>query len=618
MKKVWIKIALSILSISILIAVVMGYLAFYESSKIAESAVTTLENTLRSSFDRSIRWEVETAISMVDSLQELVDQNSITEEQRELISEQIVREARFGEDGYFWADKSDGTNVILLGNDSEGNNRYDLQDVNGTYLIREMIENGKSPGGGYTNYWFPKAGGDTALPKRSYTSYYPELDWTLGTGNYIDDIDIQVANLAQEIRDQLKSVRVLNIIIIGIILLITLLVSILSGKAMTAPIRSASLALDIISEGGGDLTQELEVKGKDEVAMLALSFNKFNRKLQTIIRSIRNSLNMTKENSQGLLATSTETSASLTEISSNSRTIEEQVNTLNEKVDYSTSAVREITSSINNLDNQVEGQAAAVEQSTAAIVQIVSSIESVAQKAGIKIDSVHTMMERTRAGKQEMERTVIGVEVLDKNIEEIFSITGMINDIASQTNLLSMNASIEAAHAGDAGKGFSVVAEEIRKLAVSAAEYADSIKKTLQKNSAAISELKESVDSSKIEFMKMEETASDTEKAFTEISGAMNELAAGAEEINKAVSSMRDISLEVRSSSSSMNGYIQKVDEASESLRNISYDVVNSIKEINQGIANISEAMVDLNNSVNNINEEINEIGDQVNTFVIE
>ncbi len=617
MKRVWHKISLLTIGITFVISSIMGFILYYSTKTLKSNSLILMKDILSDGFDRSITWEVQTIKSIVNSIDEMEKSGLITKDIANQVAENVVRNARFGDSGYFWADKSDGTNVILLGKDSEGSNRYNLQDLKGNYFIQDIIKNGKQINGGFTDYWFPKAGSDEPLPKRGYSLYIDNRDWVVGTGNYIDDIDVQINEHSIELSKKMLKIEVFSRILIIVMFIAVGIISMIIGIALSKPIVNTSNALESISEEGGDLTKQLEIKTVDEMGTLAKSFNKFLFKLRDIVFNIKSSMNSTKVSSQKLVDTSVDTSTSVTEISANSAAIEKQAKILNSKVDESINAVSNIVSNLVILDDQVDNQASAVEQSSAAIVQMVASINSVANKSAQKIGLVHNMLDITRRGKIELEGTRNRVSDLNNSVNEILKVTGMINDISSQSSLLSMNASIEAAHAGDAGKGFAVVAGEIRKLAESAAKYANSINITLMENIKSIENLKDSVNSSLLIFNDVETSAIDTESAFSEITNAMSELSAGTEEINRAISSLQDISSLVSKSTNNMSDNVDEIKSSSDSLKDISLVVVSAISEINQGLSHITEAMVGLNESVNNISNDINVIDKQLNIFKI-
>lgn len=140
--------------------------------------------------DAIIKSEVQTAISMVNNYYKKYNKREMSFEEAKLKAADALRNLRYGENynGYFWADTSDGINVVLYGKkDVEGKNRYNAS-MYGVYYIQEIISNGMKPGGGYTEYYFPKYKQSEPKPKRSYSKYYEPFDWIIGTGYYLEDL----------------------------------------------------------------------------------------------------------------------------------------------------------------------------------------------------------------------------------------------------------------------------------------------------------------------------------------------------------------------------------------------------------------------------------------------
>ncbi len=134
--------------------------------------------------DMVIKSEVETAVSMLQAIYEKHRKGEITLEQAKKLGADLLRELRYGDDGYFWADTTEGVNVVLYGRkDVEGRNRLEDRDPKGTYYIKELLAKGKA-GGGYVDYWFSKKGQSTAQPKRSYVLPFEPFGWVVGTGYY--------------------------------------------------------------------------------------------------------------------------------------------------------------------------------------------------------------------------------------------------------------------------------------------------------------------------------------------------------------------------------------------------------------------------------------------------
>ena len=199
---------------------------------LSDTALVIQKNTLLNDYDLMIKGQVQTAVSLLATLEAQAVTGEITRIEAQRRGADLLRQLRYHKEGYFWADTVDGTNVVLLGSSSEGKNRIDLQDNHGKNFIREIIKQGRMNGGGYTDYWFPKAGSSEPLPKRGYSLEFIPWGWVVGTGNYIDDINAIMAEhrtsaayeYAANIRFFTSSSLILILVFLGIGVMVFLLV----------------------------------------------------------------------------------------------------------------------------------------------------------------------------------------------------------------------------------------------------------------------------------------------------------------------------------------------------------------------------------------------------------
>ena len=174
------------------VALTLGAYMLKLSSDASERRIEELERSLRQDFDRNARLQVETAVSMLKRLSDRVSRGEMKLDDAKKVGADLLRELRYDKDGYFWADTTEGVNVVLLGRPDEGKNRVDKLDKKGNAFVRELLRAGRA-GGGYTDYYFPRKEGGDALPKRAYTLEFAPFGWVVGTGNYVDDIAALVA-----------------------------------------------------------------------------------------------------------------------------------------------------------------------------------------------------------------------------------------------------------------------------------------------------------------------------------------------------------------------------------------------------------------------------------------
>ena len=190
--KVSVKLGLIIVSVVIMV-IVASLMSVNDMNQVQDKALETMESSSRQSYDDLIKQQVGVAISLLSDINDEYKAGKYTLEEAKNLAADEIRQLRYGDAGYFWIDQSDGTNVVLLGSDTEGTNRMDTKDADGYQMVKEIIRVAVEDGGGYTDYVFPKEGETEASPKRSYSEYFEPFDWVVGTGNYTDYIDDDIA-----------------------------------------------------------------------------------------------------------------------------------------------------------------------------------------------------------------------------------------------------------------------------------------------------------------------------------------------------------------------------------------------------------------------------------------
>lgn len=199
MNNVKVQTKLIIVMLATIVALVLCAIISSESMKQLESkALETLEADERASYDEQIKQQVDNVISLCQTIYDQYQAGVYTEEEAKKLAADEIRQLRYGDAGYFWVDQYDGTNVVLLGNDTEGTNRMETKDANGYQMVKEIIRVGQEADGGYTDYVFPKEGETEPSPKRSYSKAFEPFGWVIGTGNYTDYIDDQVASIEKD------------------------------------------------------------------------------------------------------------------------------------------------------------------------------------------------------------------------------------------------------------------------------------------------------------------------------------------------------------------------------------------------------------------------------------
>jgi len=388
-------------------------------------------------------------------------------------------------------------------------------------------------------------------------------------------------------------------------LVLLLIAVVLAGLAVRRGLRTLSTLIRSIDgengSDGGDVTPSGETSLTDVLG--ALESGK--ERLNTLIAGLQESVGESESASRKLAIQVGETLAATAQISSQTGAAQHRVESLSEQVSTGAGAMEEILRAVESLVARIERQDEIVDQSAAAIEQMTASIESVAGIAQTKRGAAEELRALTASGSQKVATTERVIGEVTQGVSGINTMIDVINDIAARTNLLAMNAAIEAAHAGEAGRGFAVVAGEIRQLAENTAKNAGQISRTLKDLTATITEAQDASTQTGAAFRTIETGAGTVADAFAEITASTAELNLGATEVVRATESLRQISTEIVGSAGEMRVGAGEVTTVLTATREAARSTADSMREIRDASATvnsssnrISELSMESNNAV--------------------
>ncbi len=405
----------------------------------------------------------------------------------------------------------------------------------------------------------------------------------------------------------------------GVLVIVMLgIIAFLSGGFILHIGKSFSgLYRGLATMGTGDFSLRLESKGKDELAQVSSSINSFLDNFSEIIEEIQSLSEQGGRIKEELSSAGNESAAAVGQMSANIKSISSQFDNLVKELDEATTATREIVGSIEELSQKIDSQSSAVTQSSASVEEMAAAIENVSRISQKRKEASDNLVEITNTGGEKISDTNKLIEESRQDMEQILEVINIINNVASQTNLLSMNAAIEAAHAGDAGRGFAVVAEEIRKLAESTNTNAKRIKTSIHTISERIETIYSVSNESGDIFSQIEEETRSSSDAMSEISTSMGELATGSNEIMESMNSLSEITQQIQDSASNISQNSHGMTSSIQDIRDIGTNINDGVKEIELGIQDINSSMVHVN-ELNEMNSSsIDSLAEKVEKFKI-
>ena len=419
-----------------------------------------------------------------------------------------------------------------------------------------------------------------------FSMLVPGVDWLLVS-------IIPTAEVFAEVNRFVTAMIILAVILFAAAAAVTIL---FIRRKVAAPLNSLNSALNEMANGNADLTKRLPVRGNDELSQASGHFNQIMKMMQDMVIDIKDNTGSLSAICDDLASNMTETASAMNQIAANIQSIKGKINRQSASVTQTNATMEHITANIDRLNGHVEGQSGAVSESSSAIEEVLANIQSVTSTLARNAANVKELRESSETGKTSLHEVAEDIQEIARESEGLLEINAVMENIASQTNLLSMNAAIEAAHAGEAGKGFAVVADEIRKLAESSGEQSKVIGSTLKKIKDSIEKITRSTETVMNHFATIDQGVKTVVEQEAVIRSAMEEQNQGSKQILQASTMVSEITQHVKGNSVDMLKDSREVIAESRNLEQVTQEITDGMNEMAKG-AN------EVNRAVNNVND---------------
>lgn len=544
----------------------LACLGVYYLRQSMEESVEAYEEAMTDGYHTEIKSQVQGAMAVIQKYYDSSQSGEITEEEAQDMAKNTVRAMRYRDDasGYIWIDGEDHVLVMHpILTDQEGTNRYDLTDQNGVKVTQSVVSVAKS-GGGYNEFYFTKADGVTVAPKVAYAEMFEPWGWAVATGNYVDEMNAKIDSMKIRIQDEFSGMLMVYGVSAVVMLVSALAIAVFGGLRITKGIKMVEGNLHQAAKG------DLSFKVSPALLIRADEIGEMARSLENVRQSLA-----------GMLGSMIHTGEALNESSENFSKkfghISESIQNTNRAIEDLAQGATSQANETETVNDKIKELGGVIEVEESGVHKLEDTVSSMIKHTSVASDSITELDRITKVTIDAIETVSEQTNKNNDSAANINKAVEIIKELATQTNLLSLNASIEAARAGEAGRGFAVVAEEIRNLSEESSGNAQEIEEIV----------KELIGNVEISVSKMNEVTNNVQKQQK----CLDETREAFKHLNREVALVEEVTNDIGSQTEILNSLKQIVTDSVNNLASVVEQSAASTQETSASMALLSQTI---------------------------